>query len=154
MNALDGKGFVNKLCNLFRASCLWILLGPYVILGLGAVSNQAVLIANHDKFPVMVNARKLDVMLNPSPPGPLATLLGILEPAPKGDKGEDRMIDDIHCVMTPVTHLNFLADIFDLHNATYSIGDLLMILGEQIGSFTPIIWGTLIFKKIWDEVSI
>jgi hypothetical protein len=145
---------VNKLRKLFRASCLWILLGPYIIFGLGAASNQAVLIANHDKFPVMVNTRKLAAMLNPPSPGPLATLLGILEPAPKVDKGEEGMIDDIHCIMTPVTHLNFLADIFDLHDVTYSIGDLLMILGEWAGSFTLIIWGTLIFKKIWDEVSI
>ena len=44
---------------LLQKTALWILLAPIAITFVGVASNQAVLIANHDKFPVMVNSTKL-----------------------------------------------------------------------------------------------
>jgi hypothetical protein len=147
MNALDGKGFVNKLCKLFRASCLWILLGPYVIFGLGAASNQAVLIANHGKFPVMMNARQLDKIRHP---GDLSNIINqLLGENPIPTVANDYMIDDVHCVMTKDTHLNFLADIFNQKDGIYSIGDFVLDLSEWLMGWTPFVWGVTLIGKAY-----
>ena len=142
---------MNKLRRLFRNSCLWILLAPYAIFGLGVASNQAVLIANGDKFPVMLNARKLDKILNPTIDADLEKILGIKiveKPAPKPDP--DGMIDDTHCQMTSNTHLNALADVFDL-GSIYSIGDFTLYLGEWLMTWTPFVWGYAVIKKLYDS---
>ena len=142
---------MNKLRRLFRSSCLWILLAPYAIFGLGVASNQAVLIANGDKFPVMLNARKLDKILNPTIDADLEKILGIKiveKPAPKPDP--DGMIDDTHCQMTSKTHLNALADVFDL-GSIYSIGDFTLYLGEWLMGWTPFVWGYAVIKKAYDK---
>jgi hypothetical protein len=98
---------------LLRVTLLWIVVAPYAFIYIGAASNQLVLIANHDKFPVMLNAKMTD--------------------AAKPDSYG--LIDNEHCVMTHDTHLNFLADIFDLHDGWYSIGDGFIELGEWLGNF-------------------
>ena len=115
------------ICNTF----LWVLLSPYALITAGAASNQLVLIANHDKFPVMVNTTKLPKLAD-------------VEGAPDG------MLDDVHCVMTNKTHLNFLADIFDMHDAVYSIGDFALGAGEWLNIFCPFVWGALIVRKCWE----
>ena len=142
---------MNKLRRLFRNSCLWILLAPYAIFGLGVASNQAVLIANGDKFPVMLNARKLDKILNPTIDADLEKILGIKiveKPAPKPDP--DGMIDDTHCQMTSKTHLNALADVFDL-GSIYSIGDFTLYLGEWLMTWTPFVWGYAVIRKLYAQ---
>jgi hypothetical protein len=118
-----------------RASFLWLLLLPFALQYGGAASNQLVLIANHDTFPVMVNQIKLQSVLANDPKAPEET------PLPDG------MLDDVHCVMTSDTHLNFLADIFDLHDATYSIGDFLLIAGEQSEQACIFLWIVLALYK-------
>jgi len=134
------KKFRQFLCTSF----VWLILAPWMITFTGEASNQLVLIANQDKFPVMINAVKLDELRNPPP-----SLLGMLRPAPRVT--DDGMIDEIHCIMTNKTHLNFLADVFDLHESIYSIGDLMLMLGEWLWSFVPLVWVTLVLKKFWDE---
>ena len=85
------------------------LILPTVLEFLGALSNQLVLIANHGAFPVMATLRWL------------------------GDAPDaNGMLDDIHCVMTSATHLNFLADVFNFHSAILSIGDLSLGLGTYL----------------------
>jgi len=76
-------------------------------MGLGTASNQAVKIANHDKFPVLDNGYHYQV-------------------------NDDGMMDDEHCVMTSETRLNALADIFDFEGKTLSIGDMLLNLGDWL----------------------
>jgi hypothetical protein len=120
---------------LFRSSLLWILVAPYGIFGLGVASNQAVLMANHDAFPVMVNPVKLAGFL---PDGVVIT------------PGQSQMIDTVHETMTKDTHLNALADIFDL-GSIYSIGDFGIILGMWLNTFAPVVWGTLVIKKLYDK---
>ena len=136
---------------LLRSSCLWILLTPYAIFGFGVASNQAVLIANHDKFPVMLNARKIDKMLSSDQEQDLLTILGIKPKAAPIAKipDPDGMLDDVHCVMTKSTHLNFLADVFDL-GSIYSIGDFTLYLGEWLMGWTPFVWGYAVIKKLYE----
>ena len=92
----------------------------------GAACNQLVLIANHDKFPVMLNEAKR-VKLTPDANG---------------------QIDEVHCVMTSTTHLNFLADIFDFHDSISSAGDGLLELGEWLNTFCIFVWAALVIQKL------
>jgi hypothetical protein len=133
MNALDGKITMKKLLALARASLLWMLLLPYLMIFTGAASNQAVLIANHDKFPVMVNPVKLGHMVDS--PESLSQLLST------------GMIDDVHEVMTPKTHLNALADVFDFKDAVYSVGDGLIIGGSELYYPLAIAWLAIILYR-------
>lgn len=137
----------------FCSSFLWVLLAPWLIAGAGSASNQAVLIANHDKFPVMVNAVKLEEMRphqDKDFQGIIADIFGKPRPSPPVASATDDMLDDIHCVMTSKTHLNFLADIFDLHDAIYSIGDFGLMLGEWLQTFCPYVFLALVFRKCWE----
>lgn len=102
----------------FRRLKLWIVAIPLLLILLGIASNQAVIIANHDKFPVMFNG------LNGS-----GISVGQLLPD-----------DPIHCMMGPSTHLNFLADIFDFHDGLYSIGDGLLYTGLWLWKYAPAVW--------------
>src|SRR5271166_714269 len=100
-----------------RTTMLWILLLPVATIVTGAASNQAVLIANGDKFPVMVNPVKLDYFgkehandeakAKPSPHQEEPKRITRLVTLPDGTV----MIDDVHCWMSKKTHLNFMADI-------------------------------------------
>ena len=57
------------------------------------------------------------------------------------------MLDDVHCVMTHKTHLNALADIFDL-GTIYSIGDFGLILGGWLWSFAPFVFVFDVTRKL------
>lgn len=103
---------------------VWILLLPLFVGFVGAASNQLVLAANHDKFPVMLSPRKVD----------------------QWKPDEQGMIDDVHCVMTKDTRLNFLADWIDLKAETDSPGDLLLDLGGYLEIFAPVIWALLMIS--------
>jgi hypothetical protein len=122
---------MNVLLKMLRESFLWLLLLPASMYFMGTASNQLVLIANHDKFPVMVNAVKLADFEN-SADGSLP----------------DGMLDNVHCVMTSETHLNALADIFDLNSSgTYSIGDFLLVAGEESRDYIFFVWLALVVYK-------
>jgi Family of unknown function (DUF5317) len=111
-----------------RKTMLWLLLLPTIVGFAGAASNQLVLYTNDDKFPVMVNQKHLKAF---------------------GGADVDGMLDDIHCVMTHQTHLNFLADIFDFHHSIQSIGDLLIDGGDTYGPFAWVVWAALMLRKLW-----
>jgi Family of unknown function (DUF5317) len=117
----------------FRSTMLWILAAPIAIGFIGAASNQAVLIANHDRFPVLLNAVGLQHAIES---GIVVT-------------GDDIiMIDETHCVMTSKTRLNFLADIFDFHSEWVSVGDMLLDLSDWLWHFCPAIWFALVIRKL------
>lgn len=114
---------------MLRATALWIVLIPLALGFAGAASNQAVLIANHDKFPVMVNYAKQAHYTE------------------AGAVGE--MLDDTHCLMSSETHLNALADIFDLHSkGIESIGDLMIDFSGWLWGFVPFVWGFEVSRKL------
>ena len=116
-----------------RKTLLWLLFAPYAIWGLGFASNQAVLIANHDKFPVMVNPVKLALSIPPAF-APITLSTG--------------MIDDTHCIMTSSTHLNFLSDIFDNGPDSVSVGDLLLWAAEDLKGYCLLTWILLMMPRI------
>jgi hypothetical protein len=123
----------NVMFKFLRKTALWILLSPIALQVVGAASNQLVLIANRDTFPVNVNAVKLKSHMEDEQP--IVLVDGTV------------MIDDVHCIMSSKTHLNFLADEFDLGNI-YSVGDFGIVLGEYLWGFAPLVWGVVIFEKL------
>lgn len=134
----------HKFIAFLRATSLWILLAPVALQITGAASNQAVLIANHDKFPVMVNDTKLKEFMEVKEVAQAEHSL----PFAWQSTEPDGMIDDIHCVMTPKTHLNAMADIFDMHEAIYSIGDFILMLSGWLGGFAPFVWAFAVVDKL------
>ena len=126
-----------------RKTSLYILAVPVMLFMLGAASNQAVLWANHDKFPVMVNTLKERVMVAQAQANykELAAEAGIDPTLPAG------MIDDTHCVMTDKTRLNWLADVFDF-GSIYSIGDFSLMLGEWLFGFAPFLFAFDVVRKL------
>lgn len=118
---------MSRIVSFFRTTALWILILPYAFTFVGAASNQLVLIANHDKFPVMANPLRVTSM---------------------GADPAQQMMDPIHCQMTHDTHLNALADIFDLQDAIYSIGDFFIGIGEWLSGFCFYVWLTVVVGKL------
>jgi len=128
----------------------WQLIAvPLLLLFIGAASNQAVLIANGDKFPVLINQEQIvqactpAVDKSPFDSMPLVTPSVDINTCANG--GE--FLDDSHVIMTSKSHLNILADIFDFHDATYSIGDLLMMLGSWMRGWSFVAWVVLVIRK-------
>jgi len=135
---------VKKMKQFLKKTALWILAIPLALSLMGAASNQLVLIVNHDKFPVEVNTLKEEVMVYKMESDWKAATAeaGVDLPVPEG------MIDDVHCVMTHDTHLNYLADIFDLHDGIYSIGDFGLRLGEWLMTFAPFVWAFEVINRL------
>src|ERR1035437_212492 len=121
-----------------RRTALWIVAVPLLCWTLGLASNQAVLVANHDCFPVMWNEAKVN----------LYRYHAQKTVETGGEDAEDASIklallehgylDDTHILMTKDTKLNYLADWIDLRN-TYSIGDFLLYAGSTGMEYSPII---------------
>lgn len=113
-----------------RKAVLGIVLLPYVVFGVGAASNQAVLIANHSKFPVRVQDSWFIAYDRPV----------IVEGAP---------IDAVHSRMSDTDSLTFLADIFVFGPHIMSIGDMLMDAGAWATQYAALVALCLfLFKKI------
>jgi len=126
----------------------WQLLAvPVMLWMLGAGSNQLVLIANHGKFPVMVNDVQIARMC-PDAKDIDEKYKGI---ACTSDGKGGQYLDPVHTVMGANSHLKFLADIFDL-GSIYSIGDFMLMLGEWLWSFTPYMWIALVIRKLYTQV--
>ena len=120
-----------------RRTSLYILAIPVLFTFLGAASNQVVLIANHDTFPVLVNEKKVADMAARDDKEEKPSTPSFTTPVPAEEMNDVVMFDDVHCLMTPKTHLNAFADIFDLKDAIYSIGDFSLILGGWLWAFAP-----------------
>jgi len=131
--------------NLLRKTSLYILAIPVLFIFLGAASNQIVLIANHDTFPVMLNDKKLAAMTESKEE---SKEIHFNKPMPAFETDDAVMLDDVHCNMTSKTHLNALADIFDMKDAIYSIGDFLLMLGEWFGAFCPFVFVFDVVRKL------
>jgi hypothetical protein len=144
-----------------RKTSLYLLVAPWAIFGLGCLSNQVVLKANQDRFPVMWNSYKTAEYGKM-----LATELREWEKeaqAPDADpdaaEGCESIafrieglhygyLDNTHVLMTSKTHFNFLADWIDLKTATYSIGDGMIELGEWLLVFSPFLFAFDVVKKL------
>src|ERR1700679_1871156 len=129
-----------------------LILVPLLILGLGIFSNQLVLFANHDRFPVMLNQTKLSRFVEkedkPTLPFGFDSRIRYEESATTPiDLGPEGMIDLVHCVMVPDSRLKPLADVWDLGSTIFSVGDFMIMLGSWLLNFTPIMWLALILRK-------
>lgn len=118
-----------------RKTALWIIAVPVLAFALGSVTNEAVLVANHDRFPVMWSEAKCfehSVKLNKD----------LMDAMEAGDIDAAMMIqirkaefaqgylDETHVLMTSKTHLNWLADWIQVRGeGTYSPGDYLLNAG-------------------------
>jgi hypothetical protein len=131
--------------NFLKKTSLYILAIPVLFTFLGAASNQLVLIVNHDRFPVMINDKKLALMTESKDE---QREIHFAKPMPAFEADGAIMLDDTHCSMTNETNLNFLADVFDMKDAIYSIGDFMLMLGEWLGSFTLAIFVFDVVRKL------
>lgn len=126
-----------------RKTLLWMVLIPYAFTWAGTASNQAVLWANNDTFPVRINLVKL---FDWSQGGK-----GIRVIPPDFDPAHPDgaiMLDNIHCLMTEKTHLNWLADNLDFHDSIVSIGDMMIDLGQYSGQYMPVLWLGIVLAKM------
>jgi len=133
------------MLNFMKRTSLYILALPLLFTALGILSNQAVLNANHDTFPVEVNTYKERVYVAKAQADykDMADELGLDPTLPEG------MIDDTHCVMTSKTHLNWLADVFDFKgDGIYSIGDFMLLLGGMLWGFAPFVWAFEVIRRL------
>ncbi len=128
-----------------RRTSLYLLAIPVLFTFLGAASNQVVLIANHDSFPVMVNDKKLQEMTEPEEK---PTGIQFAKPMPAFAADDAVYLDDVHVAMTSHTHLNALADIFDMKDAIYSIGDFSLMLGDWFWAFAPFVFVFDVVRKL------
>ena len=151
---------------LFKVPYWFLIAIPMLCIGLGTLSNQVVLWANFDKFPVMYNAEK--VHLSCQPADKTGSLAADIIKALKGDKPSKThnlhlqlsapdanacanggiFLDDVHVIMNKDSKLKALADIWDFHDATYSIGDFMLMLGDWFMGWAPLAWLVLIIRKL------
>jgi hypothetical protein len=145
---------MSRIVSFFRSTALWILLLPYAFTFIGASSNQLVLWANDDKFPVKINPAKLQVMTggeaSSNPDGTVTLSGGHVVVLPDGTV----MMDPEHCVMTSKTHLNLLADNWDFHDTIESVGDLLLGLGDWLSNFAIFVWIAIVIERLHHAVRI
>ena len=128
---------MRRIGRFLAVTYLWILLLPYATGFIGAASNQLVLLANHDTFPVMINDARLYAYVHEDCDDDCQLLLS------------HGYLDEEHVIMTPDMHLKFLADIFDNHGDIASIGDLFIWSGEWLARFSLYVWVALVSRKIW-----
>lgn len=132
-----------NLPKVLRKFPYWYLIAiPVLLTSMGIASNQAVLVANHGKFPVMLNQTWKDHFCRLGPDEDASDYI------PASCKVGGEMLDDVHSVMGPNSHLKVLADIFPLGHDIFSIGDGFISLGLWLLSFTPIAWLFLTLKKL------
>jgi len=132
-----------------RVTYLWILFAPWILSTLGAASNQLVLAANHDQFPVMWNSYKaaqLELAIRKAADNPDTTDSAHFALAALQTEG---YLDDTHVLMSGRTHFNFLGDWIDFHVATYSPGDLLIEASTEISDFCRFVWFALVVLTLW-----
>lgn len=129
--------------NFLRKFPYWYLVAiPVLTFCLGVASNQVVLVANHGKFPVMINEVTQEKFCTPSPDINPASI-----PRNACEKG-GQFMDETHSVMGENSHLKVLSDIFPLGKQVYSIGDGFIFLGDWMLSFGPAMWLGLTIRKL------
>lgn len=114
--------------NFIHRTYLWIALLPWLLIGLGAACNQAVTMANHGCFPVLINSHYQQ----------------------KVDSEGFFPDDHKHVVMNGNTRLKFLGDIFIFgdYEDVISIGDLLIDAGDASRGPLFWIWAGILFSSL------
>lgn len=135
----------------------YLIFVPVLLFLLGAMSNQAVLIANWGKFPVMLNEREIREMQQPVDRNIWKSILGgndfsaldtvVVIPDTQLDE-QSQFLDDVHSIMGHNSRLKWLADYLSIGNDIFSPGDLFLMLSEYLMSFSFPMWLGLILRKL------
>lgn len=143
-----------NLPKVLRKFPYWYLLAvPVLLIGLGAASNQAVLVANHGKFPVMLNDAQVSRFCEDDRDTEQKLIkrdFSVLDssvPDVACIKG-GQFLDPVHSIMGKNSNLKALADVFNLGDGLYSIGDFGIMLGEFFSTFTFYMWIALTVRKL------
>lgn len=137
-----------------RKTALWIIAVPVLACMLGSAMNEAVLVANHDRFPVMWSeARCFEHSVKIDKDLMEAMTAGDVDAAMEAQirkvEFAQGYIDEEHVLMTPKTHLNWLADWIQLRGeGTYSPGDLVMNTGISGMEFMIPVWVFAAISKL------
>lgn len=147
-----------KLFSYVKKVPYWYLLAiPLLLVISGAASNQCVIVANWGKFPVMMNERvAAQAQKNACIPDDIfgnIRSFSIFDTSVSADDISEscepsQFLDDTHSIMGRNSHLKILADVINLGDSICSIGDLLIWLGTWLLRFTPIMWLTLMLRKV------
>jgi hypothetical protein len=147
------------MLKLLKKTPYWYLIAiPLLCTFIGAGSNQAVLIANGGKFPVLVNQEQIAQMCTPDTDDKDDSLAKIVQHLKHEDSkisapdantcaNGGEFLDAVHTIMQPTDHFKFLADVFNLRVAIFSIGDFLLMLGDWIWAWSSIAWVVLVLRK-------
>ena len=129
----------------------FLIIVPLLLIFCGSASNQAVLVANWGKFPVMLNEYQVNkiyaVRHDMEDAGFSALNSSVRLNKPQIDKN-DQFIDGVHSIMGHNSRLKFLADWINLQTMIASPGDMLIFLGSWLFAFTPFIWIALILRDV------
>ena len=138
-----------KLLRKFPYWYLWAV--PFLFIFLGIASNQSVLIANHGKFPVMLNefqvAHFCSAGLNGEDAGLKFSIFDSSVDFSSCERG-GQFLDEVHSIMGKNSHLKAMSDIFNLSDGIYSIGDFSLMAGFWMLTFTPFVWLVLTIRKL------
>jgi hypothetical protein len=144
--ALDWGGFLeNTMFSWLKRTALWIVAIPLLSIYLGAGLNQIVLYKNNDTFPVVMNEAKVN--------------LYHYELQAKAEAGDEEAqaglallehgyLDDTHVIATKDSKLVLLADWIDTSSGIYSIGDVLIVVGEKALGYAPVVWTVVVVGKL------
>ena len=152
---------------------------PLLLYFLGAGMNQAVLVANWGKFPVMFNDYQVTIIKavqrkecepapvkrelppwlrfaarSPKSPSQFSSLdtSVALNPVCEALSENGQFTDNVHTIMGHNSRLKFMADVFNMGTIIYSPGDFLILLGEYLGDMAGLAWVVLILRK-FNEVT-
>ena|SRR5690348_12120841 len=112
-----------------RFPYFWLLISPFALYALGVFLNVIVISANHGMMPVAMQTAY----------GEALQRAGALD--------SSGILDASHKVMQAKDHLKILADWIQIpHDGTYSIGDELMMLGDNIQKYFLGAWLALVAR--------
>lgn len=149
----------NPLAVLKRIPYFYLIAVPVLLVLSGVASNQAVLVANWGKFPVMMNERQVQLQAKmqeqmdqadqkQANDDPFSSFNTSVDTDKIVLDSQSQFLDDVHSIMGHNSRLKFMADIFNMGQFICSIGDLLLWLGEWLGSYSFIMWLGLILRRL------
>ena len=135
----------------------YLLAVPVLALCLGHISNQAVMLANHEAFPVMVNAKDEKLIHDRQVQERLAEIFVAISAGSQGPfvdpripQALDNYIDRQHVVMDGSSHLKLLADWIDWGEGVYSPGDVLILTGLYTLPSGLFGWIVLLLRRLYE----
>jgi hypothetical protein len=118
-----------------RKAKLYIFAIPLLLWAFGAGLNQIAINANHDSMPIVFNASNFKDFID------------VKNGYPVFAQGEI-FTDSQHSIMNPNSRFKILCDWIDFVDVKYSIGDVILFAGEDLGKVIPYVWGLALFAEL------